>query len=180
VETQAVKPNLHSFALELSKLAASNPVGANKYKSPRGGLTRAGREKFRREQGSNLKPGVRGAANTPEKQRRKGSFLSRMFGPGARGAMTDGKGRPTRRALSAQAWGEAVPRDDAGRAQLYAKGQSLLKQYKQEKTAAPWDDLNPKQRSTALTPEQKARARAAAEAAGRPYPNPVDNMRAKR
>jgi hypothetical protein len=47
--------------------------------------------------------------------------------------MTDEKGRPTRRALSAQAWGESVPKDDAGRARLYAKGQSLLKQYKQEK-----------------------------------------------
>lgn len=128
--------NLTSFADELVKLSAANPVGANKYKSARGGLTQAGREKFKREEGSNLKPGVRGAADTPEKQRRKGSFLSRMFGPGAKGAMTDEKGRPTRRALSAQAWGESVPKDDAGRARLYAKGQSLLKQYKQTKTAS--------------------------------------------
>lgn len=124
---------LSDFRPRLTKFAASNPVGANKYKSAKGGLTQAGREKFKREEGSNLKPGVRGAADTPEKMRRKGSFLSRMFGPGAKGAMTDEKGRPTRRALSAQAWGESAPRDDKGRARLYAKGQALLDRYENQK-----------------------------------------------
>jgi hypothetical protein len=39
-----------------------------------------------------------------------------------------------------------------------------------------WDKPNPKKKSTKLTPEQKARAKARAEAAGRPYPNLIDNM----
>jgi hypothetical protein len=40
----------------------------------------------------------------------------------------------------------------------------------------PWKQQNPKQDSTALTPAQKAEARARARAAGRTYPNLVDNM----
>lgn len=122
------------FVHELEKLGAvQNPAGANKYKSARGGLTQAGREKFRREQGSSLKPGVKGPADTPEKMKRKGSFLSRMFGPGAPGSMKDPQGRPSRRALSAQAWGEPVPQNDSDRAALYARGQALLRQYRQSK-----------------------------------------------
>lgn len=39
-----------------------------------------------------------------------------------------------------------------------------------------WDKPNPKKKSTKLTPQQKAKAKARAKAAGRPYPNLVDNM----
>ena len=39
-----------------------------------------------------------------------------------------------------------------------------------------WDKPNPKRKSTPLTPAQKARAKARAKAAGRPYPNLIDNM----
>ncbi len=42
----------------------------------------------------------------------------------------------------------------------------------------PWKRANPKAKSTPLSPEAKAKARAAAKAAGRPYPNLIDNMRA--
>jgi hypothetical protein len=42
-----------------------------------------------------------------------------------------------------------------------------------------WDTPNPKKKSTPLTPAQKARARARARAAGRPYPNLVDNAAVK-
>ena len=43
-----------------------------------------------------------------------------------------------------------------------------------------WDKKRPKAlgESKALTPARKASAKAAAKAAGRPYPNLVDNMRA--
>jgi hypothetical protein len=43
-----------------------------------------------------------------------------------------------------------------------------------------WDTPNPKKKSTKLTPAQKAKAKAAAKKAGRPYPNLVDNMAAAR
>ena len=38
-----------------------------------------------------------------------------------------------------------------------------------------WDTKNPKKKSTKLTPTQKSAAKAKAKAAGRPYPNLVDN-----
>lgn len=43
-----------------------------------------------------------------------------------------------------------------------------------------WDKPNPKKKSTPLSPDKKAAAKAAAKAAGRPYPNLVDNMRMAR
>lgn len=113
----------------------SSIVLRREHKNPKGGLTAKGRSAYNKATGSNLKPGVRGKADTPEKMRRKGSFLSRMFGPGAKGPMVGPDGKPTRRALSAAAWGEPVPRDDKGRARLYAKGQSLLKRYEMQKKA---------------------------------------------
>jgi hypothetical protein len=48
------------------------------------------------------------------------------------------------------------------------------------KKVAFWDKKNPKKKSTRLTPAQKARAKAMAKKAGRPYPNLVDNAAAKR
>jgi hypothetical protein len=48
------------------------------------------------------------------------------------------------------------------------------------KKKAFWDKKNPKKKSTPLTPAQKARAKAMAKKAGRPYPNLVDNAAAKR
>jgi hypothetical protein len=48
------------------------------------------------------------------------------------------------------------------------------------KKKAFWDKPNPKKKSKPLTPAQKARAKAMARAAGRPYPNLVDNAAAKR
>ncbi len=104
-------------------------------KNPEGGLNAKGRASLK-AQGHDIKPGVKGKADTPEKKRRKGSFLSRMFGPGAPGSMKKDNGEPSRRALSAKAWGEPVPQDDAGRARLYAKGQSLLKSYEGSKKEA--------------------------------------------
>jgi len=41
-----------------------------------------------------------------------------------------------------------------------------------------WDTPNPKKKSKSLSPAKKAAAKAAAHAAGRKYPNLVDNMNA--
>lgn len=101
-------------------------------KDPKGGLTAAGRAHFKRTEGANLKPGVRGPANTPEKMRRKGSFLTRFF-TNPSGPMKDDKGRATRLALSAAAWGEPVPQDRSDAAKLAAKGRRLLERYAKTK-----------------------------------------------
>ena len=47
-----------------------------------------------------------------------------------------------------------------------------------KKPVAFWDKKNPKKTSKTLTPAQKAAAKAKAKAAGRPYPNLVDNAAA--
>lgn len=101
-------------------------------KDPKGGLTAAGRRHFNRTQGSKLKPGVKGPANTPEKMRRKGSFLTRFF-TNPSGPMKDSKGRPTRLALSAAAWGEPVPQNAEDAAALAAKGRRMLERYQNQK-----------------------------------------------
>jgi len=48
------------------------------------------------------------------------------------------------------------------------------------KKTAFWDKPNPKKKSTPLTAKQKSAAKARAKAAGRPYPNLIDNAAAKR
>ena len=47
---------------------------------------------------------------------------------------------------------------------------------------APWNKKNPKPKSQRkkMTPSQVASAKARARAAGRPYPNLVDNMAARK
>lgn len=113
---------------DLIKKGAKKPV----LRDPKGGLTAAGRAYFKRKEGANLKPGVRGAANTPEKMRRKGSFLTRFF-TNPSGPMKDEKGRATRLALSAAAWGEPVPQDMEDARKLAAKGRRMLERYQNSK-----------------------------------------------
>lgn len=97
-------------------------------KDPKGGLTAAGREHYRQTTGADLRPGVKGPADTPEKMRRKGSFLRRHFA-NPQGPLQDAHGNPTRLALCAQAWGEPIPvtPDDVKR--LADLGAELLRQY---------------------------------------------------
>jgi len=45
-------------------------------------------------------------------------------------------------------------------------------------TKQVWDTPDPKKKSKKLTPAKKSAAKARAKAAGRPYPNLVDNMNA--
>jgi len=123
------------------RLINSRHAGAISYneksaelRDPKGGLTAAGRKYFNNKEGLNLKPGVKGPADTPEKMRRKGSFLVRFF-TNPSGPMQDDKGNPTRLALSASAWGEPVPKTVAAAAKLAAKGSRLLERYKNLKEA---------------------------------------------
>jgi hypothetical protein len=101
-------------------------------RDPKGGLTAAGRAYFKRKEGANLKPGVRGAADTPEKMRRKGSFLTRFY-TNPSGPMVRDNGKPSRLALAAAAWGEPVPSNVQDAARLAAKGRRLLAAYDKRK-----------------------------------------------
>ena len=77
-------------------MANSVSLKIGKHKSRTGGLTAAGRAKYNRETGSNLK------APQPEGGPRKRSFCARMSGNP--GPMKDEKGRPTRKAASLKRW----------------------------------------------------------------------------
>jgi hypothetical protein len=103
-------------------------------KDPKGGLTAEGRRYFARKEGAHLKPGVKGPADTPEKMRRKGSFLRRHFAH-PRGPLLDAAGKPTRLALSAHAWGESVPKTLSAARRLAVKGTRLLARYAKAKAA---------------------------------------------
>jgi hypothetical protein len=77
-------------------MAKSVSLKIGVHKSRTGGLTKAGRDKYNRETGSNLK------APQPEGGPRKRSFCARMSG--VKGPMKDEKGRPTRKALALRKW----------------------------------------------------------------------------
>lgn len=113
-----------------------------KIRDPKGGLTPAGRKYFKRKEGANLKPGVKGPADTPEKMRRKGSFLTRFY-TNPSGPLVGKNGKPTRLALAAAAWGEPVPRTASDAAELAAKGRRLLERYQNvKKKGHPGSDLS--------------------------------------
>jgi hypothetical protein len=106
-----------------------------KIRDPKGGLTAHGRKVFNKREGSNLRPGVKGPADTQKKAARKGSFLRRFFA-NPRGPMTKPDGKPTRLALSAAAWGEPVPKTREAALKLGRKGLSLLARAKSMKEKA--------------------------------------------
>lgn len=94
-------------------------------KDPKGGLTAAGRRKFKRETGANLKPGVKNYndASLADKKRWI-SWASRFYGRSTYPPLKDAKGRPTRFALTAAAWGEPVPSTEQEARKIAAKARA--------------------------------------------------------
>ena len=101
-------------------------------RDPRGGLSASGRAKYNAA-GAHLRPGVL-RVRSAEDLRRKGSFLRRFYGRSALHPLTDAKGRPTRYALAAHAWGERVPKTAAEARALAQLGSRLLSRYHQTRT----------------------------------------------
>lgn len=115
---------------------ASRKSAKAREKDPKGGLTSAGRKAFARKDGSHLKPGVtkKSSEMTPQDMRRKGSWAVRFYGRKKLPPLVDERGRPTRHALSAHAWGEPVPKTAAAARRIAAKGQRLLQRYQRTKS----------------------------------------------
>jgi hypothetical protein len=128
--TAAAKAKRKAVLKRVSKKAWQRIEGKN----PKGGLNARGRAALK-AQGQDIRPGVKGAADTPTKARRKGSFLRRFFAR-PRGPMTKPTGEPTRLALSAAAWGEPVPKTAEAARKLGAKGTRLLDRYRAMKDRA--------------------------------------------
>lgn len=101
-------------------------------KDPKGGLTAAGRAAFRKTEGAHLKPGVKKSVRdmSADEMRRKGSWAVRFYGrAGALPPLIGSDGEPTRFALTAAAWGEAVPRTITAARRIAEKGKRLLARY---------------------------------------------------
>ena len=80
----------------MARKNASVSLKMGKHKSPSGGLTAAGRRKYNKATGSNLK------APQPQGGPRKKSFCARMSG--VKGPMKKPNGKPTRKALALRKW----------------------------------------------------------------------------
>src|ERR1700755_540373 len=119
------------------KVAKRKQASAPKTKNPAGGLTAAGRRVYARKQGAHLKPGVKKRISdmTLDEMRRKGSWAVRFYGRAKLPPLKDAKGRPTRHALSAPAWGEPVPKTEAAARRIAKKGERLLQRYRRMKKA---------------------------------------------
>lgn len=63
---------------------------------------------------------------------------------------------------------KVVRKDNPNDVEVYKKG------------GAVWDTPNPAKKHKKLSADKKAKAKASAKAAGRPYPNLIDNMKAAR
>lgn len=69
-------------------------------------------------------------AKTLTDLKRKGSFLRRMYGRARIPALVDARGKPTKFALQAKAWGEAIPKTLAQARELAKEGGSLLQEFR--------------------------------------------------
>ena len=66
-------------------------------------MTSAGRRHFKKTEGANLRPPVKGKPKSDREKSRKVSFAARFAG--MKGPMKDEKGKPTRKALALKKWG---------------------------------------------------------------------------
>ena len=107
-------------------------------KDPKGGLTAAGRKELARKEGAHLRPGVKKPISemTPQEMKRKGSWAVRFYGREKLPPLQK-EGKPTRFALSAAAWGEAVPTTEAAARKIAAKGRKLLEHYERTRNKKP-------------------------------------------
>lgn len=108
-------------AFELLKVAVER-----KLKNPKGGLTAAGRAHYKRTEGANLKPGVKNVSKASDGEKKRWARWAVRFYTNPRGPMTDEKGRPTRLALMANAWGTPVPKTREAAQAIAARGQRIL------------------------------------------------------
>lgn len=135
-------------------------------KNPKGGLNEKGRASLRAEGHDIKRP-------QPEGGSRRDSFCARMKGMKKKLTSAETANDPDSRInKSLRAWNCA----DGGAVDPYAAVQEAAK------GGAIWDKPRPKKlgKPDPLSSKEKASAKAAAKAAGRPYPNLIDNMRAAR
>lgn len=93
-----------------------------KYKNPKGGLTQAGRDYYKRTQGSKLKAGVKNYSKASESDKKRWvRWALRFAGRSDIPPLKKPNGEPTRFALMFAAWGEPVPTSVASVRKVYKK-----------------------------------------------------------
>ena len=101
-------------------------------KNPKGGLTAAGRKAF----GGNLKPGVKNYSKASVTDKKRWiSWALRFYGQENYPPLKDDKGLPTRFALTAAAWGEPVPKNEAEARAIAAKARKRQQELKNQELA---------------------------------------------
>lgn len=100
--------------------------------NPRGGLNAKGRASLRAS-GQNIKKGVTNYSGASDKDRGRWRNWATRFYTNPKGPMKDEKGRPTRLALMARAWGEPVPQTRAQAQAIARKARARGKVVKRRK-----------------------------------------------
>jgi len=80
--------------------------------------------------------------------------------------------------MASRGMGAVKPSKMPGAKKKKRRDNTDFTQYKEG--GAVWDKPNPAKKHKKLSPAKKSAAKAAAKAAGRPYPNLIDNMRMAR
>lgn len=80
--------------------------------------------------------------------------------------------------MASRGMGDINPSKMPGGKKKSRRDDTDFTQYKEG--GAVWDKPNPAKKHKKLSPAKKSAAKAAAKAAGRPYPNLIDNMRMAR
>ena len=159
-------------ALRIAHKAGGGAWTRKEGKNPEGGLNAKGRASAKRE-GMNLKPPAPHPKTEKDAARRK-SFCARMSGMKAKLTSSKTANDPDSRInKSLRAWNCAdggVVDDALDLVQRKSGGKAV------------WNKPRPKGlgESKPLSSSQKSSAKARAKAAGRPYPNLIDNMAAAR
>lgn len=99
---------------------------ASRLKNPKGGLTAAGREHYKRTEGANLKPGVKNVGKKGDAEKKRWARWAMRFYTNPRGPMKNEKGEPTRLALMANAWGTKVPGTRAEAQAIAARARKMM------------------------------------------------------
>lgn len=93
----------------------------------KGGLNAKGRKSLK-AQGQNIKPGVKNYSKASTADKKRWISWALRFYSDPKGPMLDKSGNPTRLALMATAWGEAVPRSEAEAKAIAVKARKRQKE----------------------------------------------------
>ncbi|NIJ91119.1 hypothetical protein FHR49_003958 [Xanthomonas campestris] len=149
---------------------------ARKAATKKAATKKAATKKSATKKAATNKPARRSGAKKVSARKTAIKKVNSRGAPGTKRASTT-TARTTARKTSAGTHAAKKTSAQRGTARKSATSAKAVKKATARKSA-PWKTPNPKSasRSTSLSPAQKSQARKRAKAAGRPYPNLVDNM----